>query len=982
MKKYFLIQIIVLISCFASAANKTSIASGNWSNPAIWLPAGVPATGDDVTISNANTVTLDIPTTVRSLTVTKQKTTFIINQPLTVTTGDINYHQGDLTAGDVITIINNSTLTILQGGIDMSDDALFYFQNNCTLIADKVVKKGLILSATWGNTFDNYGFMKIDFLNLSGTDVYKNHNTGYIITNTFSPSGTNVYFENSGTVWIKSNVIFSGPYTLHGATGIGTYGQYFVDGDAQRSGTFICAAGEHLDFCKSNHNAVSWSKKSGGNDFSTSCQNTCASYPLTAMVHSGCLSDTFPGIADACIGTSVTVAAHMPVGVAYMNLNLTASDFSWYATATGGSPLTGGSGTLTYQTGILTQDTAFYFGRTCGIQGFTRVRIPVTVKSCQLTVLVNASPQEVCAGSKVADTLSAHSLSGVPPYKEYDWATETPLGSGTYTTFQSGIDSVLLVLPTTITKYRVIVFDHSVPPSKTSDTNYVTITVHPLPNVTLGIQDSVCINKPAFKLTGGTVTPSQKGLGWYSGKGVSATDSITFNPLTAGANNNIEYHFIDTNKCRDSASGTVVVNALPVVNLPVPLPAQCIYNAPITLNQGTPANGKYYGDGIGVDSTIFNPKSLSYGAHQIVYKYTDAITHCMSSATSSITVNPRPVLNLQPTDSICQKQSITLTAGNEPNVMYIWSPTITSSSITLSPTKDSLIQVLAVNTLTNCINNDTINLKVNLLPIINITALPSIGCQPLTVDFTSTPAGAKSYFWNFGDPASNGNNISIGENPLPHVYKDSGQYTIRLTVTTNQNCTDSLRMDNLITIYHKPLANFYYTPLVPSSFNPLTTFRDNSSTDVIQWNWDFGDPTSNDNSSTIKNPEHSYSNYGDFLPTLIVQNTHCSDTIQIPLHVKADFTFYAPNAFTPNDDGVNDYFTPKGVGIDESSYEFFIYSRWGEEIFKSTDIQKGWGGVVVGSTNICEAGVYAWVARFKDKEGKTYIYRGLVTLVR
>ncbi len=976
MKKILILIFFSFISLVLSAANKTSKASGNWSDPSIWTPAGVPAAGDVVTITNGNTVTLDITASIGSLNV-YNNATFIINQPLTITQGDLLFNNGNFTK--TITVINNSTLTILKGGVEMHQDALFYFKNNCTLIADKVVGKGLVLTATNGNTFDNNGYIKIDKITLSGANVQGNHNTGYIVTNSFQPSGTNVSFINSGTSLINKDVMFSGSYTIHGSSGAGTYGQFFFSPTATvgRSGASVGVAGEYLDFCRTNGSTNVWNTQSGGTDKTTKCFNKCASYPLTAMVDNGCYSDTFPGIKDICIGSKTTLNAHLPVAASPINSGLTENDFCWFDKPTGGTVLK--SSSFTFETGTITKDTAFYFGRCCGIQGFTRIKIPVLVKSCQLTVIPSASPSAICEKSKDSVTLSAYSVSGRPPYWKYEWYEQT---GGTFTLFKSGLDSVIKVLPTTTTTYRVISYDNGVFPEKNHDTDSVVIAVYPLPIVTFNKQDSICINAPSLKLTGGIGSPSLKGFGWYSGNGVSSTDSLTFNPRIAGenTNNKIYYMFIDSNKCKNLDSGNIIVNALPTVHLPL-LPAQCIYNPPIILNQGTPANGKYYGDGISIDSVTFNPQSLTIGEHQIIYKYTETKTHCTNTDTNKIIVNPKPILNLPDTVSMCEKHPTSLTAGNETNVVYRWNLTKTGSIISLSPTKDSLVQVLALNSLSNCINVDSTFIKVNPLPKIDITAQPTVsGCQPLTINFSASPTLAKSYFWNFGDPKSNSNNISINETPSPHIYRDTGMYTIYLTVTTSFNCSDSIRKNNMITVYPKPKADFIFSPELPSSFNPEASFKDISTGGVNQWEWDFGDPDSPENSSELKNPTHFYSNYGDYKPTLIVSNQHCKDTVVFPLHVKADFTFYSPNAFTPNDDGINDLFSPKGLGINTDSYELRIYTRWGEEIFKSKDLVLGWDGTF--SAKACPEGVYSWIVQFKDIEGKSHQYIGLVTLLR
>ena len=88
--------------------------------------------------------------------------------------------------------------------------------------------------------------------------------------------------------------------------------------------------------------------------------------------------------------------------------------------------------------------------------------------------------------------------------------------------------------------------------------------------------------------------------------------------------------------------------------------------------------------------------------------------------------------------------------------------------------------------------------------------------------------------------------------------------------------------------------------------------------------------------------------------------------------------FYVPNAFAP--DGVNRMFTPKGQFFDFSLYEMIIYNRWGEEIFVTRDINKGWTGEVNGEP--AQQGSYVYTIRFVDADGEEHRRKGTVTLIR
>lgn len=88
-----------------------------------------------------------------------------------------------------------------------------------------------------------------------------------------------------------------------------------------------------------------------------------------------------------------------------------------------------------------------------------------------------------------------------------------------------------------------------------------------------------------------------------------------------------------------------------------------------------------------------------------------------------------------------------------------------------------------------------------------------------------------------------------------------------------------------------------------------------------------------------------------------------------------------PNGFTPNGDGLNDYFKPLGSGLYVSDYQIVIWNRWGQEVYASQNPESsGWDGNFKGS--MAPTGVYAYVLTFRDGNGETKTLSGNVTLTR
>ena len=184
-------------------------------------------------------------------------------------------------------------------------------------------------------------------------------------------------------------------------------------------------------------------------------------------------------------------------------------------------------------------------------------------------------------------------------------------------------------------------------------------------------------------------------------------------------------------------------------------------------------------------------------------------------------------------------------------------------------------------------------------------------------------------------------------------------------------------------IQSAPTAEFSLTPSETTTANPIVTFTDSSSVDVTNWSWNFGDPYSVGNTDTIQNPVHSFDSSGTYQILLtVMSNNGCIDTISHELIVSSEYTLFAPNAFTPDENGINDYFFPTGIGINEDRYEMMIYDRWGDMIFHTIDINTPWDGRSNKGSEIAPLGVYVWIINTTDESRKKHQYMGHVTLIR
>ena len=176
---------------------------------------------------------------------------------------------------------------------------------------------------------------------------------------------------------------------------------------------------------------------------------------------------------------------------------------------------------------------------------------------------------------------------------------------------------------------------------------------------------------------------------------------------------------------------------------------------------------------------------------------------------------------------------------------------------------------------------DTIIVGYNHTCIANFTYSDSANTAYPTqfVDLSQASGGGHitSWFWNFGDSASGGNNTSTVQNPV-HLFSSPGAYIVCLTIHgTNNICYDSICKYIIVLGSSGCDAIFsYYGQINP---NRTIYFLDQSAGNPVNWLWDFGDPiTGSCNSSSLQNPTHIFSSPGTYNVCLTIESNTCFDT--------------------------------------------------------------------------------------------------------
>jgi gliding motility-associated-like protein len=258
------------------------------------------------------------------------------------------------------------------------------------------------------------------------------------------------------------------------------------------------------------------------------------------------------------------------------------------------------------------------------------------------------------------------------------------------------------------------------------------------------------------------------------------------------------------------------------------------------------------------------------------------------------------------------------------------------------------------------------------------------GCAPVDVVFTNNSQWASSYFWQFGDGTS-----STEQNPS-HRYSRPGAYTVRL-IATGPGGSDTLEKVDIIHVYEMPDARFSLFPKMPRTVRIPEELLEGY---VINENpsytylWNFGDG----GTSTEMDPKHQYKDPGEYPVALTVTTANgCTDTDTLFATVtNNDGTLLKiPNAFSPNmyggndgvidgTEGTNDVFYPVTIGA--TAIKLQIFNRWGQFLYQSTTLNKGWDGYYQGKLSPADTYVFIVEVRFANGEIKRKV--GDVTLVR
>jgi gliding motility-associated-like protein len=273
----------------------------------------------------------------------------------------------------------------------------------------------------------------------------------------------------------------------------------------------------------------------------------------------------------------------------------------------------------------------------------------------------------------------------------------------------------------------------------------------------------------------------------------------------------------------------------------------------------------------------------------------------------------------------------------------------------------------------------TVDVLINPLPQPEIITDVEFGCYPVTVILSNLNNNDDliDCVWNLGD----GSTVSLCGD-IEYTYTVPGDYQPWLSVTDVNGCVNADTLDVFISAYDYPVSIFSWEP------QPVTTVENevqfiNESVGASEYEWLLGafETSIEENPFIVFPPLDLLA----FDVCLISTNIYgCVDTLCANLAIQSELLVYVPNAFTPDNDGLNDIFIPSiGGGVAIEDYYFTIWDRWGDLVFESATPGEAWDGSYNDGQYYTQNDVYIWMLEVKSLEtGEIVKLRGHVTLLR
>ena len=687
----------------------------------------------------------------------------------------------------------------------------------------------------------------------------------------------------------------------------------------------------------------------GGIDITAApdCDNAAGTYDY-------CLSNNEDWIQTICpdvVGDGVTA-----ISIDFVSGEIGAGDqlFVYNGPSTG-SPLLAGP---------ISGDLADYFFTSNNAEGCLTILVQMDGSgSCSSGEFAPFTYEVVCGDSEI-------------PYV-WQWTPANNLSNG-------AITNPMLNSLSGPTEFILSGYPQGYPGCVSSDTLMVTLDSN-LPNAGLDAEIDMCLGEPAINMTeqlGGTPTP---GGTWYNSGGISVLEIFDSSIDPMGV-----YEYIVTlDGCVFSAFLDISING-PEIFVSNDTTV-CLGGTAILQAWTDPANTGlvdfYWTDGEQAAENVINPSD-----EMTIGVYASDGNLCVSdTAYTTVTIYDALSLELENDSTICPNlmalAEIDNNSGGVVPYTFIWTANgLPIGSGTNVPFQMQDDDVVFCATMTDACETPAAQdcMTVEVAPAIDIIIEPlwQADCSPFTatVSILTDQSLYSSASWQFSNGASS---TALQEGSA--TFMDPGFYDLEISLRNQFGCVYTETFNDIIQVYTDPYAAWNATPLSTDLQNTNVQFINYSQGDSLTYSWDFGVGGGGD-ISTLMNPSFAFpTNAGDeYTVTLgVTDDNGCYSEVQGLIDINDLFHVWVPNSFTPNNDELNDVIFVSGSDISADNFEWIIFDRWGQVVFRSTDPLIPWKGEINGGAHFAQDGVYSYILKI---QAETHIEEmtitGHITLVR
>lgn len=343
---------------------------------------------------------------------------------------------------------------------------------------------------------------------------------------------------------------------------------------------------------------------------------------------------------------------------------------------------------------------------------------------------------------------------------------------------------------------------------------------------------------------------------------------------------------------------------------------------------------------------------------------------CTDTATMTFTLgHPLASAFVRSPAIICQGDAVAFTNASVGATGYAWSfgngatSTVTDPAYTYLQHGKYNAMLIASNDIP-CYDTAYAMVEVDTAGGIAITTTDSAFCSGAYITLTGlfTDNGNTGVRWTFDNTES-----IVGENPVKHAFTAPGVHTVKVDAYFRA-CPD-LTKTREIAVFGKPYIDLGEDTTICKGSGAVTLYdHANETNKAASWKWSTGVTGSK---AVIVSP-------GTYYATVTINGCSNSDSVNVANDCYVDI----PNVFTPNGDGVNDYFFPRQLlssGL--TSFSMQVYNRWGQLLFESNTLNgAGWDGTYNGKEQ--PQGVYVYVIDATFRDGQHEHHQGNVTVLR